>query len=44
MPTPVIRTPNSRDPTTNSGEAEQVADGMMQDQQARWRDLNQQDF
>ena len=43
-PMPVIRTPNICNPTTNPGEAEQVLDGMMQDQQARWRDLNQQDF
>jgi hypothetical protein len=37
-------TPTQVHPTTNPGEAEQVLEGMMQDQPMRWRDLNQQDF
>jgi hypothetical protein len=31
-------------PTTNPGKAEQVLEGMTQDQPVRWRDINQQDF
>jgi hypothetical protein len=37
-------TPIQVHPTTNQGEAEQVLEGMTQDQPVRWRDINQQDF
>jgi hypothetical protein len=37
-------TPVQVRPTTNPGEAEQVLEGMTQDQPMRWRDINQQDF
>jgi hypothetical protein len=37
-------TPIQARPTTNPSEAEQVLEGMMQDQPMRWRDINQQDF
>ena len=39
-----MQTPTQVHPTTNPGEAEQVLDGMIENQPARWRDLNQQDF
>ena len=39
-----MQTPIQVHPTTNPGEAEQVLDGMVESQPARWRDLNQQDF
>jgi Retrotransposon gag protein len=37
-------TPVQVRPTTNPGEAEQVLEGITQDQPMRWRDINQQDF
>ena len=37
-------TPIQVHPTTNPGEAEQVLEGMTQDQPMCWRDINQQDF
>jgi hypothetical protein len=37
-------TPVQARPTTNPGEAEQVLEGVTQDQPMRWRDINQQDF
>jgi Retrotransposon gag protein len=37
-------TPIQVHPTTNPSEAEQVLEGMTQDQPMRWRDINQQDF
>jgi hypothetical protein len=36
--------PTQVHPTTNPGEAEQVLEGMTQDQPMCWRDINQQDF
>jgi Ty3 transposon capsid-like protein len=39
-----MQTPIQVHPTTNPGEAEQILDGMMQDQPMHWRDINQQDF
>jgi hypothetical protein len=39
-----MQSPTQVHPTTNPSEAEQVLEGMTQDQPGRWRDLNQQDF
>jgi hypothetical protein len=37
-------TPTQMRPTTNPSQAEQVLEGMTQDQPMHWRDINQQDF
>jgi hypothetical protein len=39
-----LQTPLQVNPTTNPGKAEQVLNGMTQNQPMRWRDINNQDF